>query len=95
MQTFFSGLFFRQEDLRILLNHSNNGCWNQGKAFSSLLPNFKKNNLGVAQLDKKIIENSIKNAKRKYTHCAEWHSDNHTTVYILVEKILNEIKQET
>jgi len=54
------------------------------------LPNYKKNNLGMNQIDSHLAQKAISNAKKKHQYCQDWHTDNHSTVYLLVEKILAE-----
>jgi hypothetical protein len=67
-----------------------NDCINRLRQY---IPNYKKNNLGVSQIESELLEKSVANAKKKHKHCEDWHTDNHTTVYLLVEKILIEEKK--
>lgn len=57
------------------------------------LPSYKKNNLGINQIGNELLENAINNARKKHQQSQDWHCDNHSTVYCLIEKILIEEKE--
>lgn len=58
------------------------------------LPNFEKNNLGFNYLESKWLISAISNAKKRHKQCQDWYTDNHSTVHLLIEKILNEENKE-
>lgn len=64
-----------------------NDCINRLRQY---LPNYKKNNLNLNQIEVLNIKRAISNAKTKHQHCHDWHIDNYSTVYLLVDKIIEE-----
>ncbi len=55
------------------------------------LPLFEKGNVSFQKIRFELIDlikTAIANAKQRHQHCIDWHHDKHTTVYILIEKIL-------